>query len=51
MKHLLSSGDLSRDDALRILDTADELLAVGRPCWVRIRSAKLVSASPKLEMT
>jgi aspartate carbamoyltransferase catalytic subunit len=30
MKHLLSAGDLSRDDALRILDTADELLAVAR---------------------
>jgi aspartate carbamoyltransferase catalytic subunit len=28
MKHLLSAGDLSRDDALHILDTADELLAV-----------------------
>jgi aspartate carbamoyltransferase catalytic subunit len=30
MKHLLSTGDLSRDDALRILDTADELLAVAQ---------------------
>ncbi len=30
MKHLLSAGDLSRDDALRILDTADELLAVAQ---------------------
>jgi len=30
MKHLLSTGDLSREDALRILDTADELLAVAQ---------------------
>ncbi len=30
MKHLLSAGDLSRDDALHILDTADELLAVAQ---------------------
>ena len=30
MKHLLSTGDLSRDEALRILDTADELLAVAQ---------------------
>ena len=30
MKHLLSTGDLSRDDATRILDTADELLAVAQ---------------------
>jgi aspartate carbamoyltransferase catalytic subunit len=30
MKHLLSTGDLSRDDALLILDTADELLAVAQ---------------------
>jgi aspartate carbamoyltransferase catalytic subunit len=30
MKHLLSAGDLTRDDALRILDTADELLAVAQ---------------------
>ena len=30
MKHLLSAGDLSRDDATRILDTADELLAVAQ---------------------
>jgi aspartate carbamoyltransferase catalytic subunit len=30
VKHLLSAGDLSRDDALRILDTADELLAVAQ---------------------
>jgi aspartate carbamoyltransferase catalytic subunit len=30
VKHLLSTGDLSRDEALRILDTADELLAVAQ---------------------
>src|SRR5215216_6141621 len=30
MRHLLSTGDLSRDDALHILDTADELLAVAQ---------------------
>jgi aspartate carbamoyltransferase catalytic subunit len=30
VKHLLSARDLSRDDALRILDTADELLAVAQ---------------------
>jgi len=30
VKHLLSAGDLSRDEALRILDTADELLAVAQ---------------------
>jgi aspartate carbamoyltransferase catalytic subunit len=30
MKHLLSTGDLSRDDALHILDTAEELLAVAQ---------------------
>ncbi len=30
MKHLLSTGDLTRDDALRILDTADELLAIAQ---------------------
>jgi aspartate carbamoyltransferase catalytic subunit len=30
MKHLLSAADLSREDALRILDTADELLAVAQ---------------------
>ena len=30
MKHLLSAGDLTRDDALRILDTAGELLAVAQ---------------------
>jgi aspartate carbamoyltransferase catalytic subunit len=30
MKHLLSTGDLTRADALRILDTADELLAVAQ---------------------
>ena len=30
MRHLLSAGDLTRDDALRILDTADELLAVAQ---------------------
>lgn len=30
MKHLLSAGDLSRDEATRILDTAEELLAVAQ---------------------
>ena len=30
MKHLLSAGDLSQDDALRILDTAEELLGVAQ---------------------
>ncbi|MFL6090361.1 MAG: aspartate carbamoyltransferase catalytic subunit [Aeromicrobium sp.] len=30
MKHLLSAGDLTREDAVRILDTADELLAVAQ---------------------
>jgi aspartate carbamoyltransferase catalytic subunit len=30
VKHLLSTGDLSREEALRILDTADELLAVAQ---------------------
>ena len=30
MKHLLSTGDLTRDEAVRILDTADELLAVAQ---------------------
>jgi aspartate carbamoyltransferase catalytic subunit len=30
MKHLLSAGDLTREEALRILDTADELLAVAQ---------------------
>ena len=28
MKHLVSAGDLSRDEAIRILDTAQELLSV-----------------------
>lgn len=28
MKHLLSAGDLSRDDAVAILDTAEEMLSV-----------------------
>jgi aspartate carbamoyltransferase catalytic subunit len=30
MKHLLSAGDLSRDEAIRILDTAEELLSVAQ---------------------
>ena len=30
MKHLLSAGDLSRDDAIRVLDTAEELLGVAQ---------------------
>ncbi|MCO7240036.1 aspartate carbamoyltransferase catalytic subunit [Aeromicrobium sp. CnD17-E] len=30
MKHLLSAGDLSRDEAVRILDTAEELLGVAQ---------------------
>ena len=30
MKHLLSAGDLDRDDAVRILDTAEELLSVAQ---------------------
>lgn len=30
MKHLLSAGDLSRDDAIRVLDTAEELLGVAK---------------------
>ncbi len=30
MKHLLSTGDLSRDEAVRILDTAEELLGVAQ---------------------
>jgi len=30
MKHLLSAGDLSRDEAIRILDTAEELLGVAK---------------------
>jgi len=30
VKHLLSAGDLSREEAIRILDTADELLAVAQ---------------------
>lgn len=30
MKHLVSAGDLSRDEAVRILDTAEELLAVAQ---------------------
>lgn len=30
MKHLLSTGDLSRDQAISILDTAEELLGVAR---------------------
>jgi aspartate carbamoyltransferase catalytic subunit len=29
MKHLLSAGDLTRDDAIAILDTAEEMLTVG----------------------
>lgn len=29
-KHLLSAGDLSQDDAIRILDTAEEMLSVAR---------------------
>ena len=28
MRHLLSAGDLSRDDALLVLDTADELARI-----------------------
>ena len=28
MKHLLSAGDLNREEALLVLDTAQELLAV-----------------------
>ncbi len=28
LTHLLSAGDLSRDEAVRILDTAEELLSV-----------------------
>ena len=31
MKHLLSTGDLSRDDALLVLDTAEELARVSDP--------------------
>ncbi|MFO6453520.1 MULTISPECIES: aspartate carbamoyltransferase catalytic subunit [unclassified Aeromicrobium] len=30
MKHLLSAGDLTRDEAVRILDTAEELLSVAQ---------------------
>ena len=30
MKHLLSAADLSRDEAVRILDTAEELLGVAQ---------------------
>ena len=30
MKHLLSAGDLTHEDALRILDTAEELLGVAK---------------------
>lgn len=30
MKHLLSAGDLTRDEAVRILDTAEELLGVAK---------------------
>jgi aspartate carbamoyltransferase catalytic subunit len=30
VKHLLSAGDLSRDEAVRILDTAEELLGVAQ---------------------
>ena len=31
-RHLISAGDLSRDDAILILDTAEELASVeGRP--------------------
>lgn len=30
MKHLLSAGDLDRDEAVRILDTAEELLGVAQ---------------------
>lgn len=30
MKHLLSAGDLTRDEAIRILDTAEELLGVAQ---------------------
>ena len=30
MKHLLSAGDLTREDAVRILDTAEELLGVAQ---------------------
>lgn len=30
MKHLLSAGDLSREEAVRILDTAEELLGVAQ---------------------
>lgn len=30
MRHLLSAGDLSRDEAVRILDTAEELLGVAQ---------------------
>lgn len=30
MKHLLSAGDLTREEALRILDTAEELLGVAQ---------------------
>jgi len=30
-RHLISAADLSRDDAVLILDTADELAPDGRP--------------------
>lgn len=30
MKHLLSAGDLTRDEAIRVLDTAEELLGVAK---------------------